>query len=52
MQVDLTRKQSAGDHVRWRVRKPAGDDGGRVIGTAELQFDKGKVTSFSLGPTV
>ncbi len=49
VEVDLTRKQLAGDHVRWRVRKPAGEDGSRVVGTAELRFDNGKVTSFSLG---
>ena len=50
--VDLTRKQQAADHVRWRVRKPADDDGRRVIGTAELQFDNGVVTAFSLGPVI
>ena len=50
VKVDLTRKQLAGDHVRWRVHRPAGDDGGRVVGAAELRFDKGKVASFSLGP--
>ena len=49
--VDLTRKQQAGDHVRWRVRKAAGD-GGRAIGTAELKFENAAVTSFSLGPVV
>jgi NTE family protein len=50
--VDLTRKQQAADHVRWRVRKPAGDDGVRVTGTAELRFENGVVTAFSLGPVV
>ena len=51
--VDLTRKQQAADHIRWRVRKPAGaDDGRRIVGTAELRFDKGAVTSFSLGPVL
>ena len=50
--VDLTRKQHTGDHVRWRVRKPIGDDGRRVAGTAELVFESGAVRTFSLGPAV
>ncbi len=48
--VDLTRKQQSGDEVRWRVRKP-GDNGGRVVGTATVRFNGGKVTSLALGPT-
>ena len=53
--VDLTRKQMSGDKVRWRVRTPSPDPGhaatgGYRVGQAEATFDKGKISTFSLGP--
>ena len=53
--VDLTRKQMSGDKVRWRVRTPSSDPehaatGGYRVGQAEATFDKGKISTFSLGP--
>jgi NTE family protein len=48
--VDLTRKQMSGDRVRWRVRVPAGQNGGLRVGVAEARFAKGKITTFALGP--
>jgi len=50
VQVNLTRRQHTGDRVRWRVRVPTvTQDGGELQGTAVARFDKGEITSFSLG---
>lgn len=53
--VDLTRKQMSGDKVRWRVRTPSSDPehtatGGFRVGQAEATFEKGKISTFWLGP--
>lgn len=48
--VDLTRKQMSGDRVRWRVRVPAAENGGYLIGAAEALFVRGKIATFTLGP--
>jgi NTE family protein len=45
LQLDLTRKQVARDHVTWSVKTPAG-----VGASARIAVRDGRVTSLTLGP--
>lgn len=48
VEVDMTRRQFAGDEVRWLVR--FGHDGERHLGQAGARFENGKIVRFALGP--
>ena len=46
LQLDLTRKQVAREHVTWSVKTPAG-----VGASAQIAIRDGRITSLALGPT-
>lgn len=48
VEVDMTRRQFAGDEVRWRIRFT--DDDRNHPGQAGARFEKGRITRFALGP--
>ncbi|WP_198290997.1 patatin-like phospholipase family protein [Mycobacterium sp. 155] len=49
IEVDMTRRQFAGDEVRWRVRFSGGDAGECADGQAGARFEDGKIVRFTLG---
>lgn len=49
VEVDMTRRQFAGDEVLWRIRFT--EDGQRHLGQAGARFEKGKIVRFALGPS-
>ena len=50
IEIDLTRRQFAGDHFVWRVRFTGQPEGDRRCGQAGVRFHNGKITHFTLGP--
>jgi hypothetical protein len=48
MQLDLTRKQVARDHVTWSTKTPAAGVGA----TAQIAVRDGRVVSLALGPAL
>lgn len=49
VEVDMTRRQFAGDEVLWRVRFDR--DGERQLGQAGARFENGQIVRFVLGPS-
>lgn len=48
IEVDMTRRQFAGDEVLWRIRF-TDDDGERHLGQAGARFEDGRIVRFALG---
>lgn len=48
--VDMTRRQFAGDEVLWRIRF-TDDNGQRRLGQAGARFHNGQIVRFTLGPS-
>lgn len=49
IEVDMTRRQFAGDEVLWRIRFSDGHVGERLLGQAGARFEDGKIVQFTLG---
>jgi NTE family protein len=49
IEVDMTRRQFAGDEVLWRIRFSDGHAGERLLGQAGARFEDGKIVQFTLG---
>lgn len=49
IEVDMTRRQFAGDEVLWRIRFSDEHVGERQLGQAGARFENGKIVRFTLG---
>ena len=52
IEIDMTRRQFASDQYLWRVGFTGQPDGDRRRGQAGARFQNGKITHFTLGPTL